>query len=167
MKRGLDALHNAGWCHADVKPQNIFMDHMSKCVLGDFDAASRLGLPLDRTTPMFLSLEWQNRRQSASKSLDYNGLLCTIVYLCDPSVDYASEFTVSQLLNKLCVQGNLHGGALQSLARAVTAMCDNSSAIPVDPSVSSSTTMDDVNSVDSQGKTVERDSALEIEYCTE
>jgi serine/threonine protein kinase len=49
LHSALTCMHNAGYCHLDVKPANIFLRD-GDCFLGDYGAATRIGHDIHERT---------------------------------------------------------------------------------------------------------------------
>jgi len=57
IAQALDAIHNLGWVHLDVKPQNILIKQGGRAVLADFGIAQRRGVQTSACTPAYASPE--------------------------------------------------------------------------------------------------------------
>jgi serine/threonine protein kinase len=84
--QALNIVHNAGLCHSDIKPENIFMDFQGNYFLGDFDATVSLqDQRLTRTTSLFLPKEMVDQFKQGnlkpSPNIDFAMLMCTVLYM--------------------------------------------------------------------------------------
>ncbi len=73
----LATLHRMGWCHCDIKPENIFCPSadyfgLKSCVLGDFGGMKRIGI--DEVIPGITGtinwVPWKDGRKPAHGSFD-------------------------------------------------------------------------------------------------
>jgi eukaryotic-like serine/threonine-protein kinase len=53
----LDYLHQHGWLHMDIKPENILLADEDRALLADFGVAQPFGAPLSRGTPAYVAPE--------------------------------------------------------------------------------------------------------------
>jgi len=54
LLHGMQTVHEKGWVHRDVKPDNIFIDQDSNCVLGDFGSVTAAGEIETVTDPVMI-----------------------------------------------------------------------------------------------------------------
>jgi serine/threonine protein kinase len=73
----LAKLHNKGWCHCDIKPENIFCPSadyygLQACVLGDFGGIKRIGVDfvIPNRTGTANWVPWKDGRRLAHGSFD-------------------------------------------------------------------------------------------------
>ncbi|MGD8626345.1 MAG: serine/threonine-protein kinase [Anaerolineae bacterium] len=57
VARALDAMHQLGWVHLDVKPQNILLTREGRTLLADLGIAQRIGSRTHACTPAYASPE--------------------------------------------------------------------------------------------------------------
>ncbi|MGD2206630.1 MAG: protein kinase [Anaerolineae bacterium] len=57
VAEALNAIHNLGWVHLDIKPQNILITRGGRAVLADFGIAQRRGTQTHACTPAYASPE--------------------------------------------------------------------------------------------------------------
>lgn len=79
-------MHSKGIVHMDIKPSNVFVDHVGNWLLGDFDASCHVGEPIYATTRGFHVTTTQLWEQStigvpARFRHDWEMLLCTAAVL--------------------------------------------------------------------------------------
>jgi hypothetical protein len=83
--RALQAIHRSGYAHCDIKPNNIFMDAKGICFLGDYDAGTKFGEKVKRTTESFVPQEYlalyNGKLLRATAAFDFAMLTITCIYL--------------------------------------------------------------------------------------
>ena len=85
-RRILDALKylhghpDGGYVHMDVKAMNIFVDHSTRCFLGDFGSCKPIGAPITSCSTAFC---WKDvLRQEAHPKYDYFMFLVMVLIEC-------------------------------------------------------------------------------------
>lgn len=86
----LEFLHQQGWCHCDLKPDNLMRDTQGNYHLTDFGIAHRIGDPLDseRGTPEYMSPEQYQANSPLSPQTDIYSLGVTIYEMLSGQVPF-------------------------------------------------------------------------------
>jgi hypothetical protein len=105
---GLEAIHEAGLLHRDIKPHNIFLDHKGRPKVGDFGLARRAitderltvtGLGMG--TPAYMAPEQAVGRADIDARVDIHALGGTFFHLLTGKAPFTGE-TAWMVANAVC-----------------------------------------------------------------
>lgn len=88
VSKALKELHSMGLVHCDVKPQNIFLAHGGGVRLGDYDACTNVGQPVQLSTRVFWSADLKADESmvgsiTATARIDFIVLAATLFFMLD------------------------------------------------------------------------------------
>jgi eukaryotic-like serine/threonine-protein kinase len=110
LLRGLEALHQRGFVHGDIKPSNIMLDRVGTVQLIDFGRAARANerTPVLFGSPLYMAPEVHRREPIQPQSDIFSVGLVGLVLLCGKKAVFRRVMSDQDLLGfKLALSGQL------------------------------------------------------------
>jgi serine/threonine protein kinase len=127
----LEATHNVGVIHRDLKPQNIMRDKSGRILLMDFGLARTVaGDGMTQTGALVGTMEYMSPEQALAKDLDQRSDLFTlglILYeLLTGTVPYTAESVVASLIKRTqerAIEVSVHDGSIPRALSNIVSKC--------------------------------------------
>jgi len=129
--RALEATHNVGVIHRDLKPQNIMRDKSGRILLMDFGLARTVaGDGMTQTGALVGTMEYMSPEQALAKDLDQRSDLFTlglILYeLLTGITPYTAESVVASLIKRTqerAIEVSVHDGTIPRSLSNIVSKC--------------------------------------------